>query len=124
MQEVSPLKEKDPVPEFSTSDSQGNLYSKQSLLGKTYLFYFYPRDNTPGCTAQACGFRDHYDLFIKNNVQIFGISGDSEKSHEKFRIKYNLTFPLLMDKENELAKAFGVWGKKNLWVVFLKAFTE
>ena len=112
MQKISPLKENEKVPEFSTTDSLGNIISKESLLGKRYLLYFYPRDNIPGCTAQACGFRDKYELFIEKKINIFGISGDNQKSHEKFRTKYNLPFPLLLDESNELAKAFGVWGEK------------
>ncbi len=112
MQKISPIQENEIVPIFSTIDSEGNPVSNSNLKGKKYLLYFYPRDNTPGCTAQACGFRDHYDFFIKKDIKLFGISGDSSKSHEKFRQKFNLPFPLLMDEENELAKAFGVWGEK------------
>ena len=112
MQKVSPLKENEKVPAFSTSDSQGNKISDQILLGKNYIFYFYPRDNTPGCTAQACGFRDNYDFFRQKNILLFGISGDSAKSHENFIKKYNLPFPLIMDEDHSLARSFGVWGEK------------
>ena len=112
MQKVCPLKENDSAPEFSTADSVGNPVSQKKLLGKKYLLYFYPRDNTPGCTAQACGFKNHYDFFKDKNVEIFGVSGDSAKSHQKFIDKFQLPFPLLLDEEHEIAKAFGVWGEK------------
>jgi peroxiredoxin Q/BCP len=112
MQKVCPLKENDSAPEFSTTDSAGNPISQKKLLGKKYLLYFYPRDNTPGCTAQACGFKNHYDFFKDKNIEIFGVSGDSAKSHQKFIEKFQLPFPLLLDEEHEIAKAFGVWGEK------------
>ena len=112
MQKVCPLNENDSAPEFSTSDSEGNPVSQKKLLGKKYLLYFYPRDNTPGCTAQACGFKNHYDFFKDKNIEIFGVSGDSAKSHQKFIDKFQLPFPLLLDEEHEIAKAFGVWGEK------------
>lgn len=112
MQKVCPLKENDSVPEFSTTDSARNPVSQKKLLGKKYLLYFYPRDNTPGCTAQACGFKNHYDFFKDKNIEIFGVSGDSAKSHQKFIDKFQLPFPLLLDEEHEIAKAFGVWGEK------------
>ena len=112
MQKVCPLKENDSVPEFSTTDSAGNPISQKKLLGKKYLLYFYPRDNTPGCSAQACGFKNHYDFFKDKNIEIFGVSGDSAKSHQKFIDKFQLPFPLLLDEEHEIAKAFGVWGEK------------
>jgi peroxiredoxin Q/BCP len=112
MQKVCPLKENEFAPEFSTTDSAGNSVSQQNLLGKKYLLYFYPRDNTPGCTAQACGFKDHYAFFKDKSIEIFGVSGDSAKSHEKFIEKFKLPFPLLLDENHEIAQAFGVWGEK------------
>jgi len=112
MSTVSPLGEGTEVPAFSTTDDQGVPVSRESLLGKKYLLYFYPRDNTPGCTAEACGFRDLLKDFENKNTLIFGVSGDSVKSHQKFRKKFDLPFPLLMDEDHSLAKAFGVWGEK------------
>ena len=112
MSTVSPLCEGTEAPGFSTTDDQEVPFSRESLLGKKYLLYFYPRDNTPGCTAEACGFRDLLKDFEKKNTLIFGVSGDSVKSHQKFRKKFDLPFPLLMDEDHSLAKAFGVWGEK------------
>jgi peroxiredoxin Q/BCP len=112
MSTVSPLCEGTEAPAFSTTDDQGVPVSRESLLGKKYLLYFYPRDNTPGCTAEACGFRDLLKDFEKKNTQIFGVSGDSAQSHQKFRKKFNLSFPLLMDEKHELVQSFGVWGEK------------
>ena len=112
MSTVSPLCEGTEAPAFSTTDDQAVPVSGESLLGKKYLLYFYPRDNTPGCTAEACGFRDLLKDFEKKNTLIFGVSGDSVKSHQKFRKKFDLPFPLLMDEDHSLAKAFGVWGEK------------
>ncbi len=112
MSTVSPLCEGAEAPAFSTTDDQAEPISRESLLGKKYLLYFYPRDNTPGCTAEACGFRDLLKDFEKKNTLIFGVSGDSAQSHQKFRKKFNLPFPLLMDEKHELAQSFGVWGEK------------
>lgn len=112
MQKISPLQKNDSVPEFTTYDSEGNKFSNKNLLGQKYLIYFYPRDNTPGCTAQACGFRDNYSFFKKNKIKILGISGDSVRSHKNFRTKYQLPFPLLLDENHQIARAFGVWGEK------------
>lgn len=112
MQKVCPLNENDSAPKFSTTDSEGNPVSQKKLLGKKYLLYFYPRDNTPGCTAQACGFKNHYDFFKDKSIEIYGVSGDSAKSHQKFIDKFQLPFPLLLDEDHEIAKAFGVWGEK------------
>jgi len=112
MQQISPLQKTNTVPNFSTTDSEGNSFSKEILLGQKYLLYFYPRDNTPGCTAQACGFRDHYCFFQNKEIKIFGISGGSRKTHENFRQKFRLPFPLLLDEQNKIAKLFGVWGEK------------
>jgi len=112
MIEAIPLKASEKVPEFSTQDSAGNLVFKENLLGKKYLLFFYPRDNTPGCTSEACGFKDQKKFFDQKKILILGISGGSAKSHEKFIQKYDLSFPLLLDENNNIAKSFGVWGKK------------
>ncbi len=112
MKKPEPLEEGDQAPDFATTDDQGTEVSSANLKGSSFLLYFYPRDNTPGCTAQACGFRDLWDGFKGKKIKIFGVSGDSAKSHQKFRNKFDLPFPLLMDEEHSLAKAFGVWGLK------------
>ena len=112
MSKPKPLQPGDDVPEFSTVDQQGKAYGRDSLLGTRYLLYFYPRDLTPGCTTQACDLRDVYDQFSKHQVQIFGISPDDEKSHQKFIEKYELPFSLLVDTGHKIACNFGVWGEK------------
>jgi len=112
MLEASPLKQQESIPQFTTRDSEGNPVSREMLLGTKFLLFFYPRDSTPGCTVEACGFRDNYKFFQKKDIQIFGISGDSIHSHEKFKRKYGFPFPLLLDENNQIAKDFGVWGKK------------
>jgi len=112
MLEASPLKELERIPLFSTCDSEGNPFSREILMGSRYLLFFYPRDNTPGCIAEACGLRDNYNFFQNKNIQVFGISGDSVQSHEKFKRKYDFPFPLLLDENHQIAKSFGVWGKK------------
>ena len=112
MNSIRPISEGKKVPSFNTTSDLGETFSSTKLLGTRYLIYFYPRDNTPGCSAQACGFRDEYDGFKKKNILIVGISGGNQKSHEKFRTKYNLPFPLLLDEDYKIAKAFGVYGEK------------
>ena len=82
------------------------------LNGKKTVIYFYPKDDTPGCTTQACNIRDNYNLLIENNIQIIGVSADSEGSHLKFTQKYDLPFPLIADTSKEIIEAFGVWGEK------------
>jgi peroxiredoxin Q/BCP len=101
------------VPDFELADANGKLVSSRDLTGKPYVLYFYPKDDTPGCTTQACGFRDALSRFARQGVQIIGVSPDSSSSHAKFRDKYGLNFSLLSDPEKELCKAFGVWAKKS-----------
>ena len=103
MKKPEPLHEGEQAPDFATTDDQGAEVSSASLKGSSFLLYFYPRDNTPGCTAQACGFRDLWDGFKGKKIKIFGVSGDSAKSHQKFRDKFDLPFPLLMDEDHVLA---------------------
>ncbi len=104
----------DRAPEFSLSDTNGNLVSLSSLKGHRVVLYFYPRDNTPGCTKEACGFRDRYDQFQSKNTVIFGVSTDNAKSHQKFTEKYNLPFPLLCDPDGAVAAAYESYGKKKM----------
>lgn len=106
------LKEGDKAPDFTTVDSEGNKVSLSDLKGKTVVLYFYPKDDTPGCTVEACGFRDHNADFAKRKAVVFGVSKDPAKSHEKFRTKFKLPFPLLMDEDLAIAKAYGAWGEK------------
>ena len=107
------LKIGDSVPEFETTTESGDKISSTEMIGKKYVLYFYPRDNTPGCIKEACSIRDSFDVFQNNTIPVFGISGGSASSHQKFINKFNLPFPLLMDSKLELAKKFGTYKKGN-----------
>jgi len=98
------------APAFSVKDTNGNTVSLSDLAGKTVVLYFFPKDDTPGCTKQACSFRDAQTDYTSKNVVVFGVSADDETSHQAFTQKYNLTFPLLADTEKTLIKAFDVDG--------------
>jgi peroxiredoxin Q/BCP len=99
----------DKIPEFSAKDNNGNIFESSSIVGqKPVVFYFYPKDNTPGCTAQACSFRDQYEDFKDLGAEVIGISSDSTASHEKFVQKYQLPFILLSDNDKKIRKLFGV----------------
>lgn len=100
------------APEFTLQDQEGKMHSLKDYLGKKVLLYFYPKDDTPGCTTEACTFRDGYDEFIKMGLVILGVSADSVKSHKKFAEKFNLPFPLLSDETKEVCELYGVWQKK------------
>jgi peroxiredoxin Q/BCP len=106
------LSEGDLAPDFCAQDQSGVEVSLSKLRGKPVLLYFYPKDNTPGCTKEACAFRDQFSVFEKKGVQIIGVSPDSVKSHEKFSTKLDLPFPLLADVDKEIVQAYGVWGEK------------
>lgn len=102
----------DVAPRFSLPDQGGKVISSDSLEGKSYVLYFYPKDDTPGCTREACGFRDDLGKFKARGVEVIGVSPDSSASHTKFVDKYGLNFTLLSDAEKSLANAYGVWTKK------------
>jgi peroxiredoxin Q/BCP len=102
----------DLAPDFSLPDGQGNLVRLADLQGQRVVLYFYPRDNTPGCTKEACGFRDSYAEFQAQGVVVLGISTDDAKSHEKFTNKFQLPFPLLSDAEGKVAATYGCYGLK------------
>lgn len=102
----------DRASEFSLPDTNGNIVTLSSLRGSRVILYFYPRDNTPGCTKEACGFRDNYAQFQAKNTLIFGISTDDAKSHQKFTQKFDLPFPLLTDVDGQVATAYESYGKK------------
>ena len=104
----------DRAPEFSLPDTYGNVITLSSLKGKRVVLYFYPRDNTPGCTKEACGFRDNYAQFQAKNTLIFGVSTDTAKSHLKFVEKFELPFPLLCDVDAQVATAYESYGKKKM----------
>ncbi|MEM9905011.1 MAG: thioredoxin-dependent thiol peroxidase [Cyanobacteria bacterium P01_D01_bin.44] len=102
----------DPAPDFSLPDADGTVYSLADLKGKRVVLYFYPRDNTPGCTKEACGFRDNYDAFQAKDVVILGVSADDAKAHTKFATKYDLPFPLLVDEGGKVAEIYESYGLK------------
>ncbi len=103
------------APDFHLNNEEGKTISNAGLEGQRFVLYFYPKDDTPGCTKQACGFRDNLPAFNKLNVPVFGISADDEKTHGKFVKKYNLNFSLLADLEHSICDAFGVWVEKNMY---------
>ena len=102
----------DPAPEIELLDQDGELQSLASKRGKWVLVYFYPRDDTPGCTVEACGLRDAHDGYRRLGIDVFGISADNPKSHRKFADKFALPFTLLADEEKKVIRAYGAWGKK------------
>jgi thioredoxin-dependent peroxiredoxin len=103
------LKTGDVLPHFTAKDTYGNVFDSNDYVGKQSLvIYFYPKDDTPGCTTQACGFRDHYEEFKEAGAEVIGISSDTVQSHLKFKSKYNLPFILLSDNDKKLRKLFGV----------------
>jgi len=106
------LKVGDQAPAFEAKDQNGNPVSLNDYKGKRVVIYFYPKDNTPGCTAQACNIRDNYSDLKKEGVAILGVSADSETSHQKFIHKFDLPFPLLADTDHKLLNLYGVWGEK------------
>ncbi len=99
-------------PNLKRKMKQEAIYSNQTIQGQLTLLYFYPRDNTPGCTLQACDLRDSYENLLEIPVLVLGISGCSCSSHQKFKTKYSLPFPLLLDEDHQIAQLFGVWGEK------------
>ena len=100
------------VPSFETQDQDQNRVTNKDLIGKKSIVFFYPRANTPGCTAEACNLRDHYKTLQGNGYQLFGVSADSSKKQKSFADKYDLPFPLLADEDKSVINAFGVWGPK------------
>jgi len=102
----------DVAPEFSLPDQSGNSVSLSSFRGQRVVIYFYPKDDTPGCTKEACGFRDQYTQLQAKGAVLLGVSADSVKSHAKFARKYELPFPLLADEDHQIVRAYGVWGEK------------
>lgn len=103
------------APDFTAKDQNGNNVSLSDFRGKTVILYFYPKDDTPGCTAEACDFRDNYQSLIGKGFEVVGVSTDDEKSHKKFVTKHNLPFPLIADTDHAIVEAYGVWGEKNMY---------
>lgn len=102
-------------PSFSLADQDGKTHSLKDYLGKKVVLYFYPKDNTPGCTTEACSFRDEFSDFKKVNAIILGVSADAVKSHKKFSEKFSLPFPLLSDESKKMIEAYGVWKEKSMY---------
>lgn len=103
------------APDFTLPDENGSHVKLSDFRGKRVVLYFYPKDNTTGCTAQACNFRDRYDEIAEKDAIVIGISPDNAKSHQKFKTKYDLPFILLSDPEHKVAEKYGVWGEKSLY---------
>lgn len=109
------VEEGKPAPDFELSSETGEQIKLSSLRGKPVVLYFYPRDDTPGCTTQACGIRDAYADFRERGAVVLGVSPDDEASHVKFKEKYSLPFTLLADPEHEVAERYGVWKERNMY---------
>ncbi|AMQ00258.1 Thiol peroxidase [Pedobacter cryoconitis] len=112
---MSELKEGQKAPEFTAADQDGNTVSLDQFAGKKVVLYFYPKDDTPGCTAEACDFRDNYQGLKAKDIVVLGVSVDDEKSHQKFAAKHSLPFTLLADTDKKIVEAYGVWGEKNMY---------
>src|SRR5438045_318457 len=110
-----PLTRGDKAPTFSLTADDGRIVTSASLLGQRTILYFYPKDDTPGCTKEACGFRDIFPQFQKLSVPVLGISRDDPARHQKFKLKYELPFTLLSDEDGAVCQAYGVWDKKSLY---------
>jgi peroxiredoxin Q/BCP len=103
------------APDFSAKNQNGETVHLSDFKGKKVILYFYPKDNTPGCTTEACNFRDNYQSLKKDGFEIIGVSVDSEASHQKFISKHELPFQLLVDEDKSLVEAYGVWVEKNMY---------
>ena len=109
------LKEGDKAPDFQAKDDAGNSVKLADFKGKNVVLYFYPKDDTPGCTTEACAFRDNHAALKKKGAVVLGVSKDSAASHQKFKEKYSLPFPLLADEDLKVTKAYGAWGERSLY---------
>lgn len=109
------LKPKDKAPDFTLISDEGKKISLKDYKGKQVILYFYPKDNTSGCTREACAFRDSIKFFEKNDIAVIGVSKDNTASHQKFKTKYSLPFTLLSDESLDMIKAYGVWKEKSLY---------
>ncbi len=112
---MTEIKEGDQAPVFSANDQNGNCVSLNDYIGKNVILYFYPKDDTPGCTAEACSFRDNYQSLLQHGFEVIGVSTDDEKSHQKFISKYQLPFALISDTDKKIVESYGVWVEKNMY---------
>ena len=103
------------APAFTLKDQDGNSVKLKDLAGSPVVLYFYPRDDTPGCTKEACAFRDRYDEMKATGAKLFGVSPDNAESHNKFREKFDLPFPLLVDEDHKMSETYGAWREKNMY---------
>ena len=109
------LTEGDKAPDFASTDQNGNTVSLKDFKGKKIVLYFYPEDDTPTCTIEACNLRDNYSLLKQNGIVVLGVSPDDEKKHKNFEGKFNLPFTLIADEKKKIIDKYGVWGEKNLY---------
>lgn len=109
------LKAGDKAPDFQAKDQNGETVTLSQFAGKKVVLYFYPKDDTPGCTAEACDFRDNYQGLVAKGIVVLGVSVDDEQSHQKFANKHSLPFTLLADTDKQIVEAYGVWGEKNMY---------
>lgn len=109
------LKVGDPAPDFESVDQSGNPVSLKQFRGSRVVLYFYPKDDTPGCTAEACNLRDNFQILREKGIVVLGVSPDDERSHKNFSSKYVLPFALISDKAKNIIMAYGAWGKKKLY---------
>lgn len=112
---MSNLKPEDKAPFFEGVNQNGDKINLTDFKGKKLILYFYPKDNTPGCTAESCNLNDNYEMWLEKGFDVVGVSPDSEKSHLKFIDKFNLKFNLIADTEKEILQAYGAWGEKKLY---------
>lgn len=105
----------DKAPSFEAKDQEGNMVKLADFQGKKVVLYFYPKDNTPACTAQACSLRDNYEVLLSKGYVVLGVSVDNEQSHQKFIKKFDLPFPLLVDTDHVLVETYGVWVEKSMY---------
>lgn len=112
---MATLQPGDKAPDFTAKDQNGKDVSLADYKGKNVILYFYPKDDTPGCTAESCDFRDNYQSLLKEGFDVIGVSVDDEKSHKKFETKYSLPFTLIADTDHSIVEAYGVWKEKNMY---------
>lgn len=112
---MATLQEGDLAPAIASTDQNGKPVNLKDFAGKTVVLYFYPKDDTPGCTAEACDFRDNYQGLLAKGIVVLGVSTDDEKSHSKFATKHNLPFTLLVDSDQKIVTDYGVWAEKNMY---------
>jgi len=112
---MATLKDGDKAPDFTAKDQNGKTVSLSDFKGKTVILYFYPKDDTPGCTAEACDFRDNYQSLLSKGFEVIGVSTDDEKSHKKFVTKHSLPFTLIADDDKHIVEAYSVWVEKSMY---------